>query len=315
MRAVVYTAPLELKVMDVPEPVAGPGEVIVDVRAVGICGSELEGFASRSPFRVPPLIMGHEFAGTRVDTGERVVVNPVVSCLVCDLCSRGLVNVCRKREILGIQRPGGYAERVAVPAENCLTVPADAPFTSLALTEPLANAVHAVRLVQAHDPWPQRIGIIGSGTLGLAVGLVAKSRGVPHIEISDLSAARLAAAERAGLTPVDGALAGEYDAVFDTVGSAATRGASLTLIRPGGSAVWIGLHGPEADLDGQAMIRREVRVLTTFCYDRTDFAVAAGLAPTLRPDWVATHPLADGDKVFRGLLDGPVAAVKSMLVR
>jgi threonine dehydrogenase-like Zn-dependent dehydrogenase len=304
-----------MKVMDIAEPVAGPGEVLVDVRAVGICGSELEGFASRSPFRVPPLVMGHEFAGTRLDTGTRVVVNPVVSCLVCDLCGRGLVNVCRHREILGIQRPGGYAERVAVPAANCVAVPDDVPFPTLALTEPLANAVHAFRLVQVHDAWPQRIGIIGCGMLGLAVGLVARSRGVPHIEINDLSGPRLAAAEREGLTAVEGGLEGEYDAVFDTVGSAATRGASVARVRPGGSAVWVGLHSPEADVDGQAMIRREVRVLTTFCYDRTDFAVAAELVQTLRPDWVASHPLSDGDNVFLSLLRGPAAAVKSMLVR
>jgi len=323
MQAVVYTAPMELAVLDVPEPTIGPGEVLVDVRAVGICGSELEGVATRSPFRVPPLVMGHEFAGVRVDTGEHVVVNPVVSCMTCDLCDRGLVNVCRTREILGIQRPGGYAERVAVPEQNVVPVDPAVPFTTMALTEPIANAVHAMRLVQANDPWPQRVGVLGGGAIGLAIALVAQARGVPHIEITDLSPARLEIARAHGIVPAGPALGGDdYDVVFDSVGSAATRGAALAKVRPGGTAVWVGLHGPEADLDGLAMIRREVRVLTAFCYDRNDFVVAArlvestGPAWTARtPGWVATRPLAEGDKTFLGLLDGPAEAVKTMLVR
>jgi len=323
MQAVVYTAPMELAVLDVPEPTPETGEVLVDVRAVGICGSELEGVATRSPFRVPPLIMGHEFAGVRVDTGEHVVVNPMVACLTCDLCSRGLSNVCRNRQIIGIQRPGGYGEFVAVPEHNLVTVDPAVPFTTMAFTEPIANAVHAMRLVQAHDPWPQRVGIIGCGAIGMALALVAKARGVPHIEITDLSEARLEKARAHGIVPAGASLAGEdYDVILDSVGSAATRGASLRLVRPGGTAVWVGLHGPDADLDGLAMIRREVRVLTAFCYDRNDFRVAARLVESMGPEWesrtpgwVATVPLAEGAKTFLSLLDGPTDAIKTMLVR
>lgn len=315
MQAVVYTAPLELEVMEVPDPVAADGEVLVEVGAVGICGSELEGFASQSPFRVPPLIMGHEFAGRRVDTREAVVVNPLVSCKRCDLCRRGLVNVCRDRQILGIHRPGGFAELVAVPEQNCIPVRDSVPFTTLALTEPLANAVHALRLAQAHDPWPQRVGIIGCGTLGMCIALVARARGIPLIEISDLSPARLAAARRAGITSAGAELTGDYDLIFDTVGSGATRGVSLERVRPGGTAVWVGLHGPDADVDGLRMIRSEQRVLTTFCYDEHEFVVAAGFAQTVEPDWLASYPMVEGAKVFLNLLEGPAESVKSMLVR
>jgi threonine dehydrogenase-like Zn-dependent dehydrogenase len=314
LKAVVYTAPLELTVMEVAEPEPTSDEVVIEVRAVGICGSELEGFSSQSPFRVPPLIMGHEFAGVRTDTGETVVVNPVISCMECDLCSRGYVNVCRHRQILGIQRAGGYAEKVAVPLRNCVTVSNDVPFTTLALTEPVACAVHALRLAQQHDPWPQRVGIIGCGTVGLALALVAAGRGIANVEISELSQARQDVARRAGFSASAG-LDGEYDVVFDTVGLAQTRGASLSHVRPGGSAVWVGLHGPDADLDGRAMIRTETRVLTTFCYDRHDFAVAARFTQRLDPkDWIAVHPLETGDTVFLDLLQGPGPAVKSMLV-
>jgi threonine dehydrogenase-like Zn-dependent dehydrogenase len=314
MRAVVYTAPLTLEVLDVDEPTAPPGDVLVDVRAVGICGSELEGFATTSPFRVPPLIMGHEIAGIRTDTGEHVAINPVVSCLTCDLCSRGLVNVCRNRVLIGIQRPGGYSERVSVPAINCILARNDLPFATLALAEPVANAVHALGLVQVHDPWPQRVGVIGAGAIGLCLALVAKARGIPDVEIVDPSVERSDTARRAGISVADDELPGEYDVIFDSVGSDATRGASISGVRPGGTAVWVGLHSAGADLDGRAMIRNEIRVLTTFCYTRTEFRTAVELVHRMEPDWIATQPMSAGDEVFRSLLDGPVSATKTMLV-
>jgi NADPH:quinone reductase-like Zn-dependent oxidoreductase len=118
MRAMVYSAPLTLEMQDVAEPSPATGEVVVEVRAAGICGSELEGFATQSPFQVPPLIMGHEFAGTVADTGRRVVVNPLVNCRECDLCLLGATNVCRRRALIGVHRPGGFGERVAVPERN-----------------------------------------------------------------------------------------------------------------------------------------------------------------------------------------------------
>jgi threonine dehydrogenase-like Zn-dependent dehydrogenase len=250
----------------------------------------------------------------RLDTGEHVAVNPLVACGTCDLCGRGLPNVCRHRQIIGIQRPGGFAERVAVPAANCHPVAANVPLTTLALAEPLANGVHALGLVQRHDPWPQRVGVIGGGAIGLCQALVAAARGVPQVELCDLSPDRLAAADRAGISVRTGELTGEYDAVFDTVGTAATRGASTRLVRPGGTAMWVGLHGAEADLDGRAMIRNEIRVLTTFGYTQQEFRTAVDFAATLRPDWIGTAPLAAGAEAFRALLSGPVAASKTMLV-
>jgi threonine dehydrogenase-like Zn-dependent dehydrogenase len=314
VKAVVYTGPLTIEVMDVPAPEPKPGEVLVEMRAVGICGSELEGFASQSPFRVPPLIMGHEVSGNRLDTGQRVAINPVVSCGYCDLCNRGLVNVCRNRSIIGIQRSGGYAETVAVPEINCFPAGDDVSFTTLALAEPMANAVHAFNLVQAHDPWPTRVGVIGAGAIGLCLALVAKERGVPAVEIVDPSVERIAAARRTGLSAATTSLQGEFDVVFDSVGMNSTRGDSIRLLRPGGTAVWVGLHSEGADLDGRAMIRTEVRVLTTFCYNRSEFAAAVAMMGRLDPDWIDSQPLDQGDSAFRRLLDGPVPATKTMLV-
>jgi 2-desacetyl-2-hydroxyethyl bacteriochlorophyllide A dehydrogenase len=314
MQALVYTAPLTLEMREVGEPEPAAGEVVVEVDAVGICGSELEGFRSQSPFRVPPLIMGHELAGRRVDDGTPVAVNPLLACGRCDLCLRGARNICRNRVILGIQRSGGFAERAAVPEAACVPLPAGMTPERAALAEPLANAVHAWRLALAQDQSPSRVGIIGAGMLGLAVALVALDAGVRDVEISDLSPERLATASRAGVSSAAERLEGEFDVVFDAVGTAATRAASVDRLRPGGSAVWIGLHGPDAGFDGQALIRSEKRVLATFAYVERDFAAAIALAAALEDtSWVTRRPLAEGVETFLGLLESPGAATKTLL--
>jgi threonine dehydrogenase-like Zn-dependent dehydrogenase len=314
MRAMVYTAPLELELQDVPEPSAAPGEAIVEVKAAGICGSELEGFRSQSPFRVPPLIMGHEFAGVRTDSGESVIVNPLVTCGRCDLCLRGLTNVCRVRALVGVQRPGGFAERVAVPETSLHPLPAGMSFAQGAVVEPLANAVHALRLAQEHDPQPLRVGVIGAGTLGLATGIVARRLGVRDVQIADLDDARLATAESEGLHAAGDRLAGEFDVVVDAVGAAATRRSSVERIRPGGTAVWLGLHDPDAGFDSLDLVRGERRVLGTFAYVDRDFRAAISIAAELEPGWLTTRPLDEGVDTFRGLLDGPSKATKTLLV-
>lgn len=314
MLAMVYTAPLELQMLELDDPVAGDDEVLVEVGAVGICGSELEGFASKSPFRVPPLVMGHEFAGRRVLDGMPVAVNPIVSCGRCDLCRRGLPNVCRSRTIVGIHRAGGYAERVAVPARNCHELPPGTMITAGALVEPLANAVHAVRLALEEDPLPRRVGVIGAGTLGFLTALVAKDRGAAHVVITDLAPERRALAEASGADEIAESLEGEFDVIVDAVGAPATRARSVEALRPGGTAVWIGLHGPEAGFDGQALIRQEKRVLGSFAYSDLDFAVAVERAARLEPGWVVTRRLADGVETFQRLLGGDLSAVKTLLL-
>jgi threonine dehydrogenase-like Zn-dependent dehydrogenase len=315
MQALVYSAPLTLDIQDVPEPTPAAGEVVIEVEAVGICGSELEGFRSQSPFRVPPLIMGHEFAGRRLDDGTRVAVNPLLACGSCDLCLRGLRNVCRRRELLGVHRPGGFAERVAVPEGSCVPVPDGLSAQRAALAEPLANAIHAWRLALSQDPGPVRVGVIGAGMLGLACALVALHGGVPDVSIADLSAERLASASVAGVPHAGDALDGEFDVVFDAVGSEQTRAASIERLRPGGHAVWIGLHAAKAQFDGPAFIRGEKRVLATFAYLERDFAAAIDLACALDDTpWVATSALAGGVEAFQALLDGPGNATKTLLL-
>ncbi|MGH3344013.1 MAG: alcohol dehydrogenase catalytic domain-containing protein [Carbonactinosporaceae bacterium] len=311
MQAVVYTGPQELRYQQVDEPHPAPGEVVVAVTGSGICGSELHGVASASPFRVPPLIMGHEFTGVRLDTGARVAVNPLVACLECDLCRRGRANLCRDRVLIGIQRAGGFAERVAVPARNLYPI-GDLPAEAGTIIEPLANAVHAWRLPAERNP--QRVGIIGAGTIGLVSLLVARSRGVPDIEVCDLAEERLAVAERLGASRVGPALDGEYDLVIDAVGVEATRRDSVARTRPGGGAVWIGLHDETPGFASLPFVRLEKTVHGTFCYTHDDFETAIRLAATVDTSWVTAVPLSEGPAVFGGLMRGRTDLVKVQLV-
>jgi Threonine dehydrogenase and related Zn-dependent dehydrogenases len=209
---------------------------------------------------------------------------------------------------------GGFAERVAVPATSCYAVSdLSSPVEHLAASEPVANAVHAMRLVEEHIMWPQRVAIIGAGAVGFTLALVGQLRGLPRVDLCDRVDSRLAWAEVAGARAVRD-LDHDYDVIFDTVGSSTTRGLSLERLRPGGTAVWVGLHGSGADVDGQAMIRQEHRVITTFCYDRRDFQVAVDLMPRLPTGWVDTRPLTDGVEIFTSLMNAPGEAIKYVLL-
>jgi threonine dehydrogenase-like Zn-dependent dehydrogenase len=321
VKALVFTAPGKVELLDVPEPDPAPGEVLVEVRAAGICGSELHG-ARRPGFRQPPLIMGHEFAGIGAG-GEAVVVNPILSCGRCPECRRGLRHVCREREIIGVHRAGGFAERVAVPASALRPLPPGLPWEAAALIEPAANAVHAWNqaggalgaggAAGADAAKGARVAVIGCGAIGLLCAATALSGGAGRVEVTDLSPARLAAAQRLGAEVADPGLSGEYDVVIDAVGSAATRAASVAHQRPGGVAVWLGLAGEEAGFDGNALIRSEKRVLGSFAYRDEEFAQAMARIQDWDLTWAAGYPLDAAAEVFTGLMNGGLDPLKALL--
>lgn len=310
MKALVYTGPSTVELLDVDEPTAAPGEVVLDVRAAGICGSELHGV--RSPgFRVPPLVMGHEFAGVTADGERRVVVNPIVACGGCDLCARGSRQLCRNRCIVGIHRAGGFGERVAVPETLLHELPDDVGWEQAALIEPLANGVHAWRLVE--DLKPARVGIIGAGAIGLLCLVAARAGGAGEVYVADLSADRRKVATLLGADDTGSRLDGEFDVVFDAVGSPGTHRASVELLRPGGRAVWLGLLSDDAGMSSLDLVRMEKSVVGSFAYTPGDFADAVEMARWAPLDWATSAPLSEAAEVFRGLMAGRTDVVKVVL--
>jgi threonine dehydrogenase-like Zn-dependent dehydrogenase len=309
MKALVFTALGVVEVKEVDDVVAGDSEVIVRVERAGICGSELHGIKNPS-FRVPPLIMGHEFVGT-TDDGRRVAVNPLISCGTCELCRRGETQLCRTRILLGAHKAGGFAERVAVPRSLLHDIPSELDWDSAGLIEPLANAVHAWNLSSA--PQGARVGVIGCGPIGLACLQVARHGGASMVDCADLSEDRRAVASSLGANIVAPSLEGEFDVIFDAVGTSTTRNASLEHLIPGGTTVWLGLATPDASFDGAAAVRFEKTIRGSFAYTDEEFVAAIELAPHLDLSWSTTYPLDEGAEVFTALMNGESTPIKALL--
>lgn len=309
MKALVYTRPGIVEVLDVDGPEPAAGETVVNVGAAGICGSELHGISSPG-FRTPPLVMGHELAG-ETDDGRRVAVNPIIACGACDRCAIGRTQVCRQRSIVGIHRAGGFAEAVAVPTAQLHELPPGLTFAEASMIEPLANAVHVWNLARpGQEP---RVGVIGAGTIGLVSLLLAKHRGAGEVVVTDVAEPRVALAKELGADAVGSELDGEFDLVVDAVGLPATHRASVERLAPGGTAVWLGLMSDDAGFGSLDLIRQEKRVLGSFAYTDEEFAEAVRLAPECDLSWVQEFPLSEGARLFADLMNGRTDIVKAVL--
>jgi threonine dehydrogenase-like Zn-dependent dehydrogenase len=309
MKALVFTALGVVEVKDVDDVIPKDDEVVVHVERAGICGSELHGITSPS-FRVPPLVMGHEFVGT-TDDGRRVAVNPLISCGTCELCLRGETQLCRTRVLLGAHKAGGFAERVAVPRSLIHDLPSGLDWDSAGMIEPLANAVHAWNLAGA--PVGARVGVIGCGPIGLASLQVARHGGASVVACADLSEDRREVAASLGANIVSSSLEGEFDVIIDAVGSAATRNASLEHLIPGGTTIWLGLATPDANFDAAAAVRLEKTIRGSFAYTDEEFVAAIELATHLDLSWSTTYPLDEGAKIFTALMNGDSTPIKALL--
>jgi 2-desacetyl-2-hydroxyethyl bacteriochlorophyllide A dehydrogenase len=316
-------------VESIDEPRQGGDDVLVRPDAAGICGSEIEGYLGRMPNRVPPLVMGHEFAGTVLEsgrgargdwTGRRVVVNPLLSCRVCARCKAGDRNLCADRRLIGVHVSGGFAERVAVPTSNLVALPDALDARIGALVEPLANAVHAVGLARRLVA-PANAVVLGGGTIGVFGLHAARAAGIPDVRVVEPNGDRRAAALAAGARAVHAdasELAAERNAdlVIDAVGATATRRSALDIVRPGGAIVLLGLHEDETALPFHRVVRDQVALQGSFAYTDTDFAAALDLLTSGRVRLGAISgilPLDAGPEAFASLAEGPTPLLKTFL--
>ncbi len=309
MKAMVFTRLGVVEILDVPEVEATDGQIVIEVDRAGICGSELHGIQNPG-FRVPPLIMGHEFVGHTSD-GRRVAIDPLVSCGECDLCATGHTQLCRSRQLLGAHLAGGFAERVSVPESSVHDLPDDLDWDRAALIEPVANAVHAWAL--AGEPRGKRIGIIGCGPIGLACLEVARFNGAASVACADLSGERRAVAVRIGADHVGEALEGEFDVIFDAVGTGGTRHTSVERLIPGGTTIWLGLGNADAGFDAAHAVRMEKNIRGSFAYTDAQFVEAITMAPHLDLSWSTTYPLTEGVEIFNQLMAGGTTTIKALL--
>lgn len=328
MKALVYTAPRQMSLRDEPEPVAGAGESIVRVEAVGICGSDMHAYLGHDPRRVPPLVLGHEVCGRAEGgpfDGRRVILNPLITCGVCRYCRTGRFNICADRTMIGMTRPGGYAERLAVPDQCLVPVPESMDAVHAALTEPAATAVHALALAGRAAARPLAEGrslVIGAGSVGLLAALLLSHYGCEAIEIAERNELRRDTAAAAGIgrvfDPVEDTLdEAAFDLVLDCVGGGRTRELAMSAIAPGGVLLHIGLMDNDGGLDARRITLAEITVIGAYTYTTADLAAAAAklASGALGPlDWIERRPLADGPRAFAELLEGRVAAPKVILL-
>ncbi len=323
MQAAVWEAPRVIMMREQPVPVPGPGEVLLRVDAVGICGSELGGFLGHNSLRVPPLVMGHEFAGTvlmcgagaTMPEGTRVAVNPLITCGECRYCKAGRPVVCERRRLIGVHRPGAFAGFVAVPAGQCVVMPDGLSAVNGALAEPFACGIHAIGL--AEPVAGARLLVIGAGAIGLMCIAAARMRGVGEIYCTDRAADRLVTAAQWGAQPMS-AMTLAPDVVVDAVGAAATRRLAAQQVASGGRVVLIGLHEDATEFTVNTLIRNEISLLGSYSYTHAEFSGAVailaqgGLASD--PSWVERRPLVRCAESFAQLVDAPPAVAKIMLI-
>jgi threonine dehydrogenase-like Zn-dependent dehydrogenase len=322
MQAIVWQGPGRMTIEERPEPgPPGAGEVIVRPAAVGICGSEVEGYLGHMGNRTPPLVMGHEFAGVVVAAGAgadrwegaRVAVNPLAGCGRCRLCEAGMENLCPERTLIGIHRDGAFADLVRAAAANVRALPDGMTARAGALVEPLANGVHAVRLGLAGGP-VRRAVVLGAGTIGLMTLQAALLAGIEHVAVLEPHDERRERALALGAHAVHAAPAevpGDADLTLDAVGAEATRRLALELLAPGARAVYIGLAADDTTLGFHHVVRGQLTLQGSYAYTMTDFEQALEWLSDERVslgELAAVRPLSDGPEAFARLAAGPPPA-------
>jgi threonine dehydrogenase-like Zn-dependent dehydrogenase len=274
MRAFVLTAPRQYAVQEVPAPVAGPGEVVVDVERVGLCGTDVEFFTGEMAYlheghESYPLRPGHEWSGrvsavgAGVDggwVGRRVMGDTMLGCGACRRCVRGQQHVCADRQEVGVRggRAGALAEQLAVPASSLHALPDSVDAVLGALVEPGGNALRAAR---AAAPRPgDRVLVLGPGTIGLLVALFARADGA-EVHLMGRTPESLAFARDLGFTAAwaeDELPDLPFDAVVDASNAAHLPALALDRVEPGGRVVHIGLAGSPSRIDTRALVLKDV---------------------------------------------------------
>jgi 2-desacetyl-2-hydroxyethyl bacteriochlorophyllide A dehydrogenase len=329
MKALVYTGPNSLVYRDEPDPVSEPGEVIVRVEAVGICGSDMHAYHGHDSRRPAPLILGHEAAGRIVGgarDGTRVTINPLVVDPSCPYAIEGRWHLSPTRQIISMPpRQGAFAELVRIPERNVIAIPDHMPIAHAALAEPVAVAWHAVRLgvEKLHQPVAAcRVIVLGGGAIGLAAAIVARHFGAHDVRIAELNVRRQTTiAEQEGFDVYSPGAGDEpkpnsIDLVIDAVGASATRAAACAMVRSGGVIVHAGLLPGIDGLDVRKITLQEVTFTGTYCYTPSDFrqtvdALATGSLGALK--WFSECRLEDGAEAFRELDAGTGGASKIVL--
>ena len=273
-----------VEVKEVPPPTCGRQEVIIEVKAAGICGSDLHAYESLAGFEwVPlPVIMGHEFSGTVIErgkevehyrVGDRVTAEPAVPCRECFFCRTGHPNICENRLTYGFARNGAFAQYVSFPAHSLFSLPDSVSFEEAACLEPLGVALHAME-VSRYQPG-DAVMILGPGPIGLFLAQILAGSGAYKVFLVGVEADRARLAMGAKLAGVQTFLFDTRnlpekvraetqgrgpDVVFDCSGDPIAGAQAIQLVRAGGQVVWVSIFQKPVTIDGSALVRRDINL-------------------------------------------------------
>jgi L-iditol 2-dehydrogenase len=326
MKALLLSEYRRLELVDVPTPQPESGEVLIRVEACGICGSDVHGYDGSSGRRIPPIVMGHEAAGVVANVGNgvvglsegnRVTFDSTVYCGECPNCGRGEMNLCNRREVLGVscgdyRRAGAFAEYVSVPARILHRLPDNMSFPEAALLEAVAVALHAVSLATI-TPGGTAL-VVGAGTIGLLLQQALRVAGCARVFVADVDETRLKLSRELGAT---GTLSGKVneaiadltsglgaDVVVEAVGKTESIHTSIDCVRKGGTVVLVGNVAPEIKLPLQKVVSRQLRLQGSCAsageYPRAIELISGGQIQ-VKPLISAVAPLADGPSWFERL--------------
>lgn len=341
MKALVLKEYKQFAFQDVADPTPGPGDVLIRVGACGICGSDVHGMDGSTGRRRPPIIMGHEAAGTIVEAGasvsgwragDRVTFDSTIYCGECAYCRAGAINLCDRRRVLGVscedyRQHGAFAEFVAVPQHILYKVPDAVPFEYAALVEPFSIALHAIR--RAAPALNDSVVVVGAGMIGLALVQALKNTGCGQLIVADISPDRLQMAERMGATHVldsskeplvesilNLTQSRGADLAYEAVGVTATVDGALRAVRKGGSVVLVGNVSPKIDFPLQVAVTRELSVHGS-CASQGEYPAVLGMlargALDPRPLISAQAPLREGAQWFDRLYKKEPGLLKVVL--
>ena len=329
MKALVYTAPHQTTFQDVPTPTLQAGESLIEVKAAGICGSDMHAWHGHDSRRNPPLILGHEMAGRVIEgahKGKKVTVNPLITCGHCVFCTSGRDNLCCNRTMIGMTRPGSFAQYLTIPAKCVIPFAEAVSYTIASLCEPTAVCLHAVKLAKKLPNLcaleDQKCLVIGAGAIGLITALILQHFGVKDITISETSEQRLKMAQASvnctALNPLKDTLeANTYHQVFDAVGSHATRTSTMQCVHAGGGVIHIGLQQGEGTFDARRLTLAEITFAGVYTYTMLEMREALDLLThhaISDYQWIQERPLAEGQQGFKDIHSGQIDAAKITLL-
>lgn len=341
MKALTLTAYNQFEFQEAPNPILEENEVLIRVKACGICGSDIHGMDGSSGRRIPPIIMGHEASGeiaevgtavTGWSEGDRVTFDSTVYCGKCESCRNGQINLCPERNVLGVscddyRRHGAFAEFVKVPEHILCAIPETVSYEHAAFAEPVSIALHGVNRVPLEDG--DSAVVIGAGLIGLLVVQALKAKGAGTVIAVDLDEKRLELAKELGADAV--LLSGEEvpsqvreivgnpdgaDVALEVVGFGPTIQLAIDSVRKGGSVGCVGNLKAEVPFPLQAVVTRELSVFGSCAsageYGEAVEAVASG-AIKVEPLISATADLAEGGEWFSRLHKNDEGLMKVIL--